>query len=1296
MGRKSFYIFSTAICLYLLFCTNVFAQKSSFSYRIPSQSINAIVEDNDGFIWLGTKHGLSRYSGSNYTTFFSSADIYDLSNDNISDLWYDSANDVLWIADECGLESLREGKFHHNHNTTQNLVTRVIGVDTGIIVATGRDGIVAFDSEGKYIDRFFEPGTEWISNIAISSTHEIWCTFLFDEQIHLIVLDKDLRVLKREVIPDANSVDCLTANIDNSIWIATDKGLVSYDSISRIRVNLPPEVQALTDGRRLHFITPYRQNSVLVGVKDGGMYSYNFHRKTLEAVQPEKKLTEEFYVCMVDSNNNIWLSDGVSDISFYPQSESFRHINPTGLELSTYHQMTFDRDGYLWFNTKNYYCSYDLRTEKVLWREPEPNQHTFSLIDSRNCLWLIKDHNKIYHYSIRDGIPTLLHSRAFSSSISSICEDNYGNIWVIQNFGISYITPGNRDSFQFTDIDYQDAIQERHTTAQKDPGSGRVFIYTLSGTVYECTTEGLRTMDTAEIKGLSYILTAKDGTVWLGTYNSGLVHYDPNTSKIERFDKTNGLIDGNIKSILEDSEGNIWFSTPMHITKFDIARQKFYTLHDNAFTDKFVYEISSACQTKDGTMYFGGMGGLTVINSGMKFNDEENNIPLHIEYINIEGKQHIEIPDELVLTHKQKHFDFLYSGLNFQSGSLLNYAYMLDGYERDWKYTTELNAIYNNVPPGHYTFRLKVRMMNGDWSDKELSLPVRVKPSVWNSKASILLYIILFLAAVFGGMYLIVKWQMQKELLELSKKREEVARSHIDFISNISHEIRTPLSLIYAPLKQLLKSNSLDEHDRGLLTVMERNANRLNDLSSKLLKPNPDDIATETLKVASLNLTTLCREVCENVRYAARERKLHFETKYPEDLQGSADREKVERVLYNLLTNAIKYTPEGGNISLSMEAAGDNVIFRVEDDGIGIPEDKRESLFNRYERLNMEKKNPRINGTGIGLNYSLALARLHKGDLKYLPADGGGSVFVFTFPYTPECYSEQETASQEDFIPVQIPHIEPVADTDRKDLPILAIIEDNADVRAFLRDLLTPYFNVATANDGDSGLSCIRSIKPDLVISDVVMPGIDGIELCDRVKSDDILCHIPFVLLTAKSDVKSSIEGLKAGADAYIGKPFDPEYLVATVNSLLKNRRMYQKQVLNLTSSTIDSVESGEGDSQKLSQQDRKFLTKLQEIIDSHLGDGGLSVEDLADEMDISYSSLYAKVKSLTGHSPLTYLNTYRMNVADELLRTGNYSVAEVADMVGSSSPFNFTRLFKKHFNVTPSSVKDGTAGNTH
>lgn len=1269
----------TTFCILAVTGLAAGASLPEFSYHLSNRRINAIAQAPDGFLWFGTAHGLNRYSGENFLTWYASDQPGDLNNDLIYDICFD-AEGVMWLATECGIIHYEDGGFVNRNKAVSNPVHRVIPLPDSTVIASGRDGLLKMSRETEVLGRYFIPGISWAKNIVVDSLGHLWVVEEIGDSVEVIVLDSMLNLLKSFTLGRGMDISCIDAG-RTGVWVAAGSTVLRFDPQTMSATGGSAALSRLASGSECVFIKEFDSSRILVGIRGKGMFLHSVADGSDVRINPEEDLEGDAFKVLVDRDRNIWFCEEGGDFKVFPDRRDC--VNHSGFldeaGASLVRNMESDSRGRIWMSLEDGYAGYDPKSRELIWRERERAQFTSVFVDSRDRLWTISNLYNVKRWSLNGDTPVLERTFSFKSNVSSVSEDAEGRIWIINNFCFHMID--RNDNIREIGAIETGSGKVAHTMAIRDATSGRVFVNTVRDGLYECfpDREFIPVTLGGGVSGINSLVTSGDGTMWMGSFNQGLIHFNPASGDIRRFNLSTGLSSNSIESLLIDGRGRIWFNTPTHVICYDPEKDIFNTVYDRSFSETDFYSLRCAVKTPDGKLFFGGYGGLTEIDEDIEFDDRNPEIPMHFEYISINGVQLPEIGKKVEMNWREKLLTVMFSGLNFNFGTLLNYSYMLEGFDRDWTYTDKIQVNYSNLPPGKYNLRVRVRYMNGKWSSNELNMPLIVHPAPWASNGAKIAYVLILAGAAFLLVNIYLKYRMRRR--ELAFKQE-----HLDFITNVSHELRTPLSLIVGPLSQLRKSPGLSDKDRRYIDTMERNAERLKIISEELMDSPSSRRKDESLLVAETDISSLVAGIANNFRFAAMEKSLQLETDIAGGVSGFTDSLKLEKILVNLISNACKYTPESGTVRIVLRSDGGNAVFEIKDNGIGIPEEKRGQIFDRFERLDVEKKEPAAGGSGIGLNYAQSLAKLHKGKLSYRPASSGqGSVFTLTIPISRDAYDECEISDtpriskypslageikERKFIPGQ---------------PNVLVAEDNPEISSFLADILSDEYNVIVAPDGLEAWENLKIAIPDIVVSDVVMPQKDGYTLCNDIKSNSEYCHVPVILLTAKNDKESTIRGLGKGADAYIGKPFDPDFLKATVRSLIENRKRIQQRVLNLTQETIKDEKLVKQAS--LSEQEVKFLAKVHEVIEQHFGDDQFSIDAMSREIGVSYSKLYAKVKALTGQTPQEFISTYRMNKAMELLKSGNYNVSEVADMVGSSSPFNFSRDFKKHFGVTPSSV---------
>ncbi len=1278
---NKFSVVSIFIFLFVISVPESVNAADSMTASIKGQ-VTSITEDNDGFVWFGTRQGLYRYTGSVYTRFLSTGNPEDIVNDNINDLCRD-ADGRIWIGTMSGIVMINDGEINNPYLSFHTPVYKILDFDKDNVIAAVRNGILKVAKEsftGVSLHR--DVGINSLQDVVVSRNGDIWYVKSLDGKFILTVLDHDFNVKVSERISGLEKLGGIALSPDNTVLIASGSTIISYDANTARRIDTPAPLASVSSGGEILFMNLFKESSILVGVKGEGLFVYDFRNGRSEKIYPDRTLDKDSYVCFVDSSDNIWLSDETSEPDYLHSNRLFSTYSITGIPDSPIKSLSVDSKGTMWFASYDTYGSYDLRSNSLVWSKREPYGITGMHLSPEGFLWTISDYNKVIKYSISGSVPAEVGRYTFPYDVNYISGDGKGELWVFMAQKVNVISA--EGAVEDVELPQHETIFTP-TFVQKDPGSGKVFLINLDQTVYECYDRKFLLQDLFNLKSISTIFTASDASVWVGTSNNGIHHIFPSEHRIESFSQKDGLPEGDIRTILEDRSGNVWLSSATRMTRYGKNESTFQTFNEAVRNGGKYYEPNCGVSTSDGTLIFGGSGGITTFVPTEKSAPDMVPIPIRCLRVSVDGKTVANKSIPVVMKSRDRLLSVIYSGINFVSGSLLNYSYKLEGKDRDWIYTGEQSLSFSNLSPGKYNLRVRVRLFTGEWSEDELTIPITVKASVWNSRASKIAYMLLGLLAIWLSFRTARKMIRQRNDLLISKQNEIMKQEQVEFLTNTSHEFRTPLSLIYAPLKILNAKSGLSAEDKKLLSTALENTERLKTLADKSLRPSFEDVSDSVLRVVPCNISSLVKGIAENFGYAAHQKEIDFSYDVKDDVNGYADTEKVEKVLLNILSNAFKYTPEHGKVELSLCTEDGKAVVEVKDNGIGIPEDKRKDIFKRFNRLGREKDADLATGSGIGLNYAIRLARSHKGDINYRPNGEKGSIFSFSFPYLEESFSADEMHNRIEVEEQPVNAGESSGNASSRHSKTVLVAEDNADVRSFLRNLLSSQYNVITCNNGAEAWDNISILAPDVILSDIVMPMKDGYALCAEVKGNEDYCHIPVVLLTAKSDAASNIRGLNAGADAYIPKPFDPEHLLATIENLLANRARVQQKVSNLTASSMkDEKMTREAE---LNSSDRKFLEKLQKSVENHLNDESFKVNQLAAEIKMSHSGLYSKVKALTGHSPQTYINTYRMNVAMEMLKTGEFTIAEVADSIGSSSVSNFSRDFKKHFGITPSSV---------
>ena len=805
------------------------------------------------------------------------------------------------------------------------------------------------------------------------------------------------------------------------------------------------------------------------------------------------------------------------------------------------------------------------------------------------------------------------------------------------------------------------------------------------------------------------------GDLWVGTLANGLLRHD---YQLNRTEPVHGAPCTDICAIQEDRQGNIWVSTLYGLGKYDRTISEFVNYFEadgiggNQFSDRAV------CLLSDGTLIFGGTHGLTVFNPIDV--SQRRTVPLVFEDLKIHNQIVEPGPDapiarelctkpDIVIRPGQNGFSISFAALDYSEHERSHYYYRMEGFDRYWiDAGNNHEAYYANLPAGKYKFKVRITNNNRSIVETEDSLNVRILPP-WNRTwwaISLMLLIGLGILTLLAFLYRRIRRERATHARHIREEREareqaqqqkdqeqQLNKIQMNYFSNVAHEFRTPLTMIAGPAAELASSETVKGRDRKLVGIIQRNATWMLSLVNQLLDFNRIGNSKLQLKVAKTDIVAPLHNTVELFRFNADSKKIELASHgLEEPLVMWADVDKVQKITMNLLSNALKYTPSGGKVSLSFDVLPREEVTQwfpleakdtdsqyaciaVTDTGSGIAEGETEKIFERFYRADGTGK---AQGTGIGLFYARALTSLHHGYIKAWNRPEGGSVFRFILPVSAASYTEDErTERQPEIVPLPAT-FEHTPSESASGQRLIAVVDDDIDVANYVKVLLQPAYRVNVYFDAASALAGMAEETPDLVISDVVMPGKNGYELCEAVKGDLQLSHIPVILVTAKVAVESQVEGLGKGADAYVTKPFQPAYLLALVKSLLENREKVRRQLGEVT--TTEAIEP-----EVLSPRDAAFMKQLYALMEKELDNTDLDITRITEMMHISRTKFYYKVKGLTGENPSVFFKRYKLNRAADLLKEGKHNMSEIAWMTGFNTLSHFSSSFKKQFGVPPS-----------
>lgn len=1296
--------------------------------ELSNARVQCIAEDADGYLWIGTFRGLNRYDGHEYHQYFCCDDSLGLPDNNVQGLLCDQQG-RLWVATVNGVcRYTLQDTFERIPIKTANRNIRKLLMDSG-----GR----VFAYNGTELLLYDEDQQSFSSKINRQMTNQAWGDCFTDAHDNILLAGPDnLLIYSSESFKQKQEVTATDVKgfyyfelLPNGLLLSSGNGTLQiYDTKSQQTIALPADMQQCLTAHNsvLRAACLLDNNSILLSTSANGLFELNLLSHTLRGQEdanftlsaPDGLVTQ----ILQDSRKNVWMGTYDKGIfaDYYYKAKfggSDNYLNRV-IENSSVLAVSLDNNGNLWLSTllKGVFV-YHPQVQKAERIEIEglpvgerKNAVTHLFCDKDGLLWLST--SNIVMKCRYDGSRLNILGQWNVPMTMDFEQTPDGTVWV--STSTTYLAGFKPGSSQ---PDFKQAFNVDFTFI---PSLMTLNDSTMliSAFYQEITKMNLKTGKLSQlnipdmqrcIRRSVYIPTDmhldKQGDVWIGTVSNGLLRYTPATNHLTHI---GGLSCSDVASIEEDQQGNLWISTMKGLNRLDAKTGSITALYkaDGLAGDEFADRAS--CQLPNGSLVFGSTDGITVFNPADI--DTLRNIPLKLSHLKIHnqlirptdgGPIETMLDDckEIRLKHSENSFSISFTALDFCEYERVHYYYKLDGVDNDWiDAGTTHTASYANLPAGHYTFRVRTSDSAIDESaSDERMVAVVVEPApmfswwAWMIYLFVGLLIVLFL---YQSTRRVVAARRAARKAEMEKEQElRTNQMNMSFFANIAHEFRTPLTMIAGPVGLLAKSEKIDGEERGLLNIAQRSIQRMFKLVNQLMDFNKLENDTLRLSVEQLDVVELLNNICDTFAFNAKEKGLTLNRLGMEDqLMAWTDGDKLEKIISNLLSNALKFTPRGGRVDVQLDTTDDQVKVTIADTGKGIPEDHKDNIFKRFYQLDNQTKAIVNWGTGIGLYYARRLAELHHGALTVdNRKEGTGAVFTLVYPMNELAYTAEERRPLEgdgvaDYRIVDMPSnmqtsaVSQPSDNDNR--PTILIVDDDTEIINYMRLLFSDDYRLITCLDADTALEEMRAAEPNIVLSDVAMPGKDGYQLCQEIKQDIQLSHIPVILVTAKITAENQVEGLNVGADAYVTKPFEPAVLSALIQSQLKNRDRVRKLLTNATTTKDEGVDH------VLSEQDRHLMDELYKLMEEELSNSELDVTHITQMLYISRTKLYYKIKGLTGETPSNFFRTYKLNRAAELLKEGKHTVAEIADMTGFSTQSHFSVVFKKQFGVTPTEYK--------
>lgn len=1291
---------------------------------LSQNTVNAILQDKEGFLWFGTKDGLNRYDGLSFRQFkYDRTNVYSLGNNFVTVL-YEDINGHIWIGTDVGLYIYYPERdiFERFQVATdegiqiERSVSAISGDDAGCVwIAVESQGIFFFDLQKGRLTNHTLYGlgvSANVQSITFDNSGTIWVGLYGDglyyskdylKTFHPYLLEGK-EVFAHQVITK------LISGVYNCLYIGSTHGVQELNLTTGKLRNI---LQTNEKGEEVYCrdLLMVTDNKLWIGTETG-IYIYDIHENKYVHLQssqndPYSLSDNAIYSLYKDNEGGIWVGSYFGGINFYPNPYTyFEKYYPTsdkdGLHGMRVREFCRDNQGYLWIGTEDGGLNrFDTNTGKFLFFEPSvefTNIHGLCLVD--DYLWVGTFSKGIKVIDTRSGKIMRTYEKNESpyslidNGVFSICRTTTDEIYIGTMFGLLCY---NKDFDGFTRIE---ELNGCFIYDIKEDYGGNLWLATYANGVWRYDVNQKRwenyLHNTAESTSLPYdkVLSVFEDShrqVWLTTQGGGFCKFCPQANNFIAYDERHGLPNNVVYQIVEDKSGYFWLTTNSGLVCFDPVAErvrKIYTIESGLLDDQFNYRSSYV--SKDGTIYLGCINGFiafdpkeftensylppVVLTDFMLFNKE-----MHAWQQDSPIKKSILFTDSIALHSKQNSFSLRLASLSYQASRMNKLMYKLDGYDKEWNIVQDNPVVsYSNLPYGNYLFRVKGANNEGLWNPKERILHIKILPPFYLTEWAYCLYVFLFIGCSLYIFWYFKQRNSRRHLRQIEKfeqeKEKEIYRTKFDFFTNVAHEIRTPLTLIKGPLENILQRRQVDEETRDDLKIMQRNTERLLNLTNQLLDFRKTESRSYQLNFAECDISRLLRDTFLRFTSTARQKGLEFTLNTPEeDIYAHVNKEAIIKILSNLLNNAVKYADTYVHVFLASGGDGTNkAVFSVRtvNDGALIPTGMKEKIFQPFMRLNDDRNGQVTTGTGIGLALARSLAELHQGTLT-VSGRTDANEFCLTLPVL-QAQSIALPAEEEPLV-----RHETVRQTEvGKGKFVVLVVEDNVGVLSFISKQMSHDYEVLTASNGSEALKVLDKNFVNLVVSDIMMPVMGGFELCKTIKADLNYSHIPVILLTAKTDMQSKIEGLEVGADSYIEKPFSPEYLMAVAANLINSREKLRQAFAKSPFVAVSSM--------ALTKADEEFIKKLNEVILVNLSNPEFSTDDMADNLNMSRSNFYRKIKGVLDLTPNEYLRIERLKRAAQLLKEGECRVNEVCYAVGFNSPSYFAKCFLKQFGVLP------------
>lgn len=1297
------------------------------SMGLSNNSVNAIYQDKDGYMWFGTYDGLNRYDGYDFKIFRNEIGNKSSLGPNFIHCVEGDKHNNIWVGGTTGgsvytpsKNTFTQLKLTHNKKEIKDAVGTIKKVNNSLmLVGCETSGLVAFKDanfSGVPIALSYSGKTIYNYHVtAIEAANKNYCwVFIKNYGLYRFWIKKSVL---EPVTAARKLANAIKQDKKGRVWLGADDGLYLLNTkTNTYSQNLLPTKSIVTS------ILDEHTGQIFVATDGAGVYHTNASGMfvSYEGITGHTLLkSDAVWGLYEDKDGNKWfgtLRGGVSMIGV--SNRYFNHIILNRDNTSANYTLSFceDKTGNVWIGTDGAGIRIWNRKKNTFTKLTKAEGLSSNFVpgivcDYTNTIWVATwnggisridpDTKKIKYYNLNNPFTKREDKNAWL-----LFEDSKKNLWVSSTReGTLFLYNRETDRFE----GYNNKLSEVLCLAES--ADGLLWAGTFTELWAIDKQKGTLVADKIGYP-IRCILEDKDNVLWIGTSDGGLLKYNRKTRNCKRYTVKNGLPGNTILQMLRDKSGNLWMSTYNGLSRFDVEHNVFrnFSVSDGLQSKQFSYR--AALELSTGEFLFGGINGFNIfqpegikdtgLNATLLLSDvliNNNSVKCKPSYYEDNGAW----VRTMRLPYDQTNLSLDFIALDYENSDKINYAYCLDGWDEHWNVVGKTRrANYARLPEGRYTFKVKASNSYGKWGKETALLIVNVLPPWYRSWWAYMLYTL----AGAGLVIIYLRYNKNRERLRYEvklaqmerAKEKELAENQVSMFTYISHEFRTPLALIINPIKSIIKQQSEKGAPIPELSTAHRNARRLLSLVDQLLLFRRAEGGADELLLASINLNTLCDEVYQCFIQQSKEQNISYALLLPETtVQIIGDYEKIEISLFNLVSNAFKYTPQGGQITISLTETNAEAHIAITDSGCGIADGEREQIFEKFRQVNSNTGPGK--GFGIGLYIVKHFMEKHKGTVSCMSTKGQGATFSLAFVKGYDHFADlpinDVTVKMSELVrellgenlqepellqQTVVPITEPVKVLEQEivsDKKSILIIDDNAEIRNYLIQLFSNDYIVYSADNGLDGFKLVKKHLPDLVLSDIAMEGMTGLELCKKIKESDGLSHTLVILLTAATSQETQLQGISDGADDYITKPFDNDILKAKVETLIRNRSQLRNYYL-------DNITLRDNN-HKVPSEYGEFLKKCIQIVEANLNNENFTIKQFSKDMGMSHSGLYTKIKAISGQTLNGFIRSVRLRHAAVLMLTEDIQIAQAASRVGFEDKKHFREQFVKLFGMTPS-----------